>query len=248
MINILLINVSNLYVKMSDTYNINNQRNERQINNNYMAYTSLKKNLKKIDIKYINNKALERLLDYTGYKNIYSMIKDKDNHEENIYKIISLYIAKNASRQGKKDEYLQYNYINKLQKHGIVIMTGGTIRPIKTGGLRLYGDKKNDELKTIDFLIYYREDIIGYITAKVTSGNGGHQDNVLNEITQFCEWSLIQTKNTEKKAYIILYDNPVISNLYSSIQKTYSSVNILFTNTPNFKKDFLKWFNNNYEK
>ncbi len=53
------------------------------------------------------------------------MIKDKNNYEEIIIKISSLYIAKNSSRQGAKDEELQLENINKLQEHDVIIIKDG---------------------------------------------------------------------------------------------------------------------------
>jgi hypothetical protein len=84
----------------------------RQECNNNIAYNEIKKNTKNLNTNVINDKALERLLSYTNYNNLDEIIKDKNNYEENMIKIISLYIAKNASRQGTKDEDLQLESIN----------------------------------------------------------------------------------------------------------------------------------------
>ena len=159
-------------------------------------------------------------------------------------KISSLYIAKNASRQGVKDEDLQLENINKLQEYDITILKDGKQKPIKGGGLRKSGKKQADELKSIDFVIKYKTDDIGYITAKVTSGGGGHQDNVLDEITQFCDWSLIQQQNDKQpKVYIVLYDSLNTSKLFNDIKKKYKNKNLILTDTKKFKNDFLNWFN-----
>ncbi len=97
------------------------QRNERQEHNNKLAYDAIKSNPKKPNDNNVNDKALDRLLTYTNYNNLDEMIKDKNNHEEIIIKISSLYIAKNASRQGTKDEDLQLENINKLHEYDITI-------------------------------------------------------------------------------------------------------------------------------
>jgi hypothetical protein len=224
------------------------QRNGRQEYNNNIAYDEIKKDSKNLNTSIINDKALERLLSYTNYKNLDEIIKDKDNHEENMIKIISLYIAKNASRQGMKDEDLQLESINSLQEYEISIIKDGKQKPVKGGGIRNYGKKQADELKSIDFLITYKDKHIGYITAKVCLGSGGHQDNVLDEITQYCEWSQIQLKSDNNKVYVILYDNLNTSNLYNDIKKKYKNDNLLFTNTQKFKNDFVNWFSNYYKK
>lgn len=120
------------------------QRNERQEHNNKLAYDAIKLNPKKPNDNNINDKALDRLLSYTNYNNLDEMIKDKNNHEEIINKISSLYIAKNASRQGTKDEDLQLENINKLQEYDITIIKDGKQKPIKGGGIRKSG--KNNQM------------------------------------------------------------------------------------------------------
>jgi len=220
------------------------QRNERQEHNNKIAYEAIKSNPKKPNDNNINEKALDRLLTYTNYNDLDELIKDKNNHEEIIIKISSLYIAKNASRQGTKDEDLQLENINKLQEYDITIIKDGKQKPIKGGGIRKSGKKQADELKSIDFVIKFKNEEIGYITAKVTSGGGGHQDNVLDEITQFCDWSLIQQQNDKQKVYIVLYDSLNTSKLFNDIKKQYKNTNLILTDTKKFKNDFLNWFNN----
>ncbi len=240
---------SNKFIKSNNiSLKLVEQRNDRQEYNNNLAYDTIKKNPKNPSINNINEKALQRLLIYTNYKNLDEFIKDKDNYEDNIIKILSLYIAKNASRQGSIDENLQLENINKLQEYNISIIKDGKQKPIKGGGIRIGGKKQTDELKTIDFLINYKQDEIGYITAKVTSGNGGHQDNVLDEIIQFCEWAMIQLQNDNKKVYIVLYDSVNISKLYNDIKQKYKNSNIILTDTNKFNTDFLIWFNINYKK
>jgi hypothetical protein len=224
-------------------------RNDRQIKNNKLAFDALKDNSKNPNINHINKQALNRLLEYTNYKNIDEIIKDKDNYEEIIMKIISLYIAKNSSRQGSFDEEFQLETINKLQDYDIIIKKDGKQKPIKSGGL--VNNKNNtstNELKSIDFTISYKTQEIGYIMAKVSVGGGGHQDNVLHEIIQFLDWSIIQIKNDDvKKVYLVLYDSQIKSKLFDDIKKKYKNNNIILTDSKNFKNDFLDWFNKNYK-
>jgi hypothetical protein len=236
---------------MFDNTNNNNiskllveQRNERQEYNNKLAYDTIKSNPKNPNHNNINNKALDRLLSYIEYDNLHELIKNKNNLEEIIIKISSLYIAKNSSRQGSIDEDLQLENINKLQEYDIIIIKDGKQKPIKSGGIRKSGKKQIDELKSIDFVIKYKTKEIGYITAKVTSGGGGHQDNVLDEISQFCEWSLIQQNYKQQKVYVVLYDSINTSNLFNDIKKKYKHINLILTDTKQFKNDFLSWFNN----
>lgn len=224
------------------------QRQIRQDYNNKLAYDSIKINLKEPCVDNINKNALDRLLAYTNYNDLEDMIKDKNNHEEIITKITSLYIAKNSSRQGMQDEEIQLNIINTLQAYDITIERDGKQKPIKGGGISISKKKQVNELKSIDFIIKYNHQEIGYIMAKVTSGEGGHQDNVLEEITQFCEWSLIQqAQHIENKVYIVLYDNLDTSHLFEDIKEKYKNRNLILTNTDQFKDMFLSWFTENYK-
>ena len=235
--------IKNIVVNNDISKLVVEQRNDRQGYNNKLAYDAIKSNPKKPKNNFINNKALDRLLAYLNYDNLDEIIKDKNNHEEIILKISSLYIAKNASRQGTIDEDLQLEKINKLQEYEITIIKDGQQKPIKGGGMRKSGKKQPDELKSIDFVIKYKTEEIGYITAKVSSGEGGHQYNVLDEITQFCDWSLIQQKNNkQQKVYVVLYDSMNTSKLFNDIQKKYKNTNLILTDTKKFKNDFLNWF------
>ncbi len=136
----------------------------------------------------------------------------------------------------------------KTYNQKVSIIKDGKQKPIKGGGIRTSGKKQADELKSIDFLISYKDKDIGYITAKVCLGSGGHQDNVLDELIQYCEWSQIQLKSDNNKVYVILYDNLNTSNLYNDIKKKYKNDHILFTNTQKFKIDFVNWFSSYYKK
>ena len=196
-----------------------NQRNIRQEYNNELAYNTIKANPKTPKENNVNKKALNRLLTYTNYNNLNDIIEDKQNYKEIILKLTSLYIAKSASRQGVLDEDSQLENINVLQEYGIIIQKDGMQKPIKGGGIRISDKKQTDELKSIDFIIKNKNKEIGYITAKVSSGKGGHQHNVLSEIIQFCDWSINQQHiDKEQKAYIVLYDNFDTSKLFNSIK------------------------------
>ena len=224
-------------------------RNDRQIQNNKLAFDAVKENSKNPNGNHINKKALYRLLKYTNYKTLDELVKDKSNHEEIIMKIASLYIAKNSSRQGSFDEEYQLETINKLQDYDIIIKKDGKQKPCKTGGLVNNKENTNtNELKSIDFTISHKTQEIGYIMAKVSVGGGGHQDNVLHEIIQFLDWSVIQIKNDIiKKAYLVLYDSQNKSKLFTDIKSKYINNNIILTDSKNFKNDFLDWFNKNYK-
>jgi len=68
---------------------------------------------------------------------------------------------------------------------------------------------------------------------------------ILDEITQFCDWSIIQQQNDkQQKVYIVLYDSLNTSKLFNDIKKKYKNINLILTDTKKFKNDFLNWFNN----
>ena len=73
---------------------------------------------------------------------------------------------------------------------------------------------------------------------------------MLDEITQFCDWALIQIKKNDKKIYVVLYDGVNTSNLFIDIKNNdkYINENLILTNTNKFKENFLIWFNNIYDK
>lgn len=219
------------------------QRTIRQEYNNELAFNTITTNLNNPNKKHINEKALIRLLNHLNYDNLDDIFKDKKEYKKNMIKIISLYISKNASRQGIIDENAQLQKINILQEYNIKIQKDGKRQPIKKGGMEISIKNQVEKLKSIDFVIKYKTKEIGYITAKVTIGQGGHQDNVLHEMIQFCEWSLLEIKKNNKKVYIILYDSINISILYDDICKKYTNKNLIFTTTIDFKNKFLNWFN-----
>lgn len=222
------------------------QRKNRQNTNNNNAYKAIKLNAINPTETHINKNALTRLLEYTNYNNIDEIIKDEKNHKDIILKLASLYIAKNATRQGVKDENLQLEYINNLQEYNIEIQKDGKNKLVENGNIRNSNKKQIDELKSIDFMIKHNNIDIGYITAKVTIGSGGHQDNVLEEIKQFCKWS--KKYNDNQKLFVVLYDNVNTKSLINDVEKKYKNTNLILTNTNNFKNDFLKWFKNKHQK
>ena len=63
----------------------------RQNLNNIHVYNCIVNNNK---LNNINDIALNRLLTYTNYNNIYDLLKDKNNYYDIIAKLISLYISK----------------------------------------------------------------------------------------------------------------------------------------------------------
>lgn len=218
------------------------RRNDRQQKNNNNAYNELKMNPTSPSPKHTNICALNRLFEYTKYSDMNELLKDKDNYEETIIKLASLYVAKNSSRQGTEDEMTQLDNINKLQEYNIIIEKDGKSKPVRTGGVRYGGKKCTDELKTIDFVVKQNTMTVGFIMAKVLVGSGGHQDNVMNEIIQFCDWANIELNNGSEKAYIVLFDCTEECRIFKDIKEKYNSCNLIMTNTDCFRADFLNWF------
>lgn len=218
------------------------QRKIRQIDNYKIAEDAIIKNVC-VDI---NDKALKRVFSYTGYPSIEEILKDEKNYKNIIVKLMSMNIAINASRQGCKDESSQLENINTLQEYNIEIKKDGKLRPIKGGGFRSGLRRKQlGELKSIDFVIYHNNKTIGYITAKVTVEQGGHQANVSDELESFMEWAKNQQQNDkERKIYVVLFDSLKVSDTINMIKKKFNNINSLITDSDNFHNDFLKWFKN----
>lgn len=141
----------------------------------------------------------------------------------------------------RSDVELRQKFFEKFEIIIIYISIDGKRQPDKNGAITT---NKRNTLKTFDFCIKYNGTDIGFITAKVTVGDGGHQDNVIQEIIQFSEWAI--TQNDTKISYIILFDTLNSSKLSNikDIIKNYD--NIILTNTDTFQSKFLTWFHKNY--
>lgn len=162
-----------------------NLRNLRQIENDEKAYNSILSG--SIDKKYINAKQFDRTLKFSGVSEDELISSCKEN--KLCAKLLASNVSINASRQGSKDESYIFNEINKIiSDTGIFIESLGKneYRPSKSGEMLKNVGKRNDCLKSMDGKISGK--IKGWIAAKVVFTNGGHQDNVFEECSTYCQW------------------------------------------------------------
>ena len=203
------------------------KRVERQIQNHDIVYDILITGDLKSLREIINNNQYERTLEYLNLTEEELILKCKD---ESFAKLLAMSISKKASRQGSKDETEQLSVCNDTaMKCGINIknLTATECRPTKDGlivskdQMKTQGIKKDCCLKSFDGKITGK--IIGFITAKVAYGNGGHQDNVFEEMDTVAEWWKNYKSKTEE-ILIVLIDTDLIPKL-TRIKEKYHDVN-----------------------
>ena len=213
--------------------NFKNIRINRQKNNNNIVYESIKTNDLKTFDKSINNDELKRkLLDIECTKE--ELILECQNNDL-ICKIISSTISKKSTRQCTKDETQQINICNSIaEKCGILIknLNVKELRPTKDGKIineiemKNLNIKKDNCLKSFDAKI--SGNISGYITAKVVYGNGGHQDNVFDEMDNIAEWWKKYKKNVNE-ILVILIDTDLY-NKFIRLKHKYKEVENVIIN------------------
>lgn len=208
--------------------NFKDIRNVRQTNNNKTVYESLRGgNLKKL-YENINHKEYKRTLGDLGFTKEEFLSKCKDDNS--FAKLASIHISKNASRQGGKDETEQLRTCNlTAEKCGVSIekLTTTAFRPTKYGSIVSKQEMRKEIiskdccLKSFDAKISGK--INGFISAKVTYGSGGHQDDVFEELDTLAEWWK-KYKSGSEELLIILIDTDLIDKT-TTIKKKYNSVN-----------------------
>ena len=170
-----------------------NVRGTRQKNNNLTVYNSIKNNNINEFNKNINNNALNRLLDELGVS--IDVFWEKCCTDDMFSKMAGCLLSINASRQGTNDEKEQLRICNLITtKCGVYIemLDVSALRPTKHGNIVSKTEMKKTNitkdccLKSFDGKITGK--IQGYISAKVSFGNGGHQDNVFEELDIMAKW------------------------------------------------------------
>lgn len=210
---------------------------------------SISKILESGNISILKNKCnvseLERLFSYLNISECDFLKKTKE--DEVFRKLCAMKISKNATRQGTTVESIILNGLRDyLLDFGVVIksLSQNELRPLKTGGvikgkeLKKKGMNKNfDTLKSIDATIGGLCD--GYIFAKVLTGNGGHQDNVLREAKEFMEWA---TKDDVNKLYVVLIDGDRKQKSLTELDK-YTKPNVWLCDHVQFQNKILERIN-----
>lgn len=206
----------------------------RQKNNNKAVYESIKANDVKTFNKNINVLELVRTLEDL------EMTKDeflkKCREDDCFCKLAARNLSKCATRQGNKDETEQFKTCNfTTQKCGVSIknLTATEFRPTKDGRIVSQKTVKKENIQEDNWLKSFDGSLsgkmTGYITAKISYGMGGHQDNVFEEMYANADWWKIHKANTEEML-VILIDTDLL-NKFTRIKEKYNDIkNILVVN------------------
>jgi hypothetical protein len=201
------------------TTDVADLRSERQKYNNYIIAEELNKNSPSYSelVKIANDKAIDRLLDELDFD--YDDLLTECANSIVFSKTVAIAIAKNASRQGKKDEsFIIDGVATEMKKYNYNIRCCGVdeLRPCKNGKIMTKKEFKKENLnkdihalKSIDGIFDGPKS--GYIFAKIVIGAGGHQDNVLHEMNQYIEWA--KEFGQEDKIYVMLIDGEEFASL-----------------------------------
>mgnify|MGYP003981017411 CR=1 FL=1 len=225
-----------------------NLRVERQKKNNEITlYYLLNHSIQEIK-KICNVIALDSALDYLQINN--EQLLQKCREDILFAKLLSSKISILSSRQGSKDESFVIETINKTCSQlniNIENLPNTKYRPTKNGIIldkKKYEEllekkeiSKNDCLKSFDAKI--SGVINGWIFAKITYTNGGHQDNVFEEAHQFAQWALQYGNSNE--IYVLLIDTDLMVQL-NELKEKYHKNNILVVNHVEFQNYILYHF------
>jgi hypothetical protein len=216
-------------------------RETRQIKTNkglaeVLAHTQ---NFNDKDLKsFINFKSLDRLAESLSCGRNHLYEKCRDDYEYALTLAHGCTIL--SSRQGSKDESFVLDEINKVSSgYGIYVqsLNNQDLRPTKDGRIlnkedfKKTGLSKLDCLKSVDGVVNGKFE--GYIFAKIVFGEGGHQDNVFHEASQFGDWA--QKYGNSDKIYVLLIDTN-LQKKYNELKEKYDSDNIWVVNHIEFQE------------
>lgn len=213
-------------------YDFKSIRKNRQQDNDTKVYNSIKTG--EIDFSSINNNSLERIRERLGKTNeeLFNRYDIDDFHQlqDDYHQLLAMCLSKQSSRQGSKDEKIQLEVCNEISRqYGIYIenLPNDTLRPTKDGEIlskkemKILGITKDNCLKSFDGKI--SGNINGYISAKVSYGGGGHQDNVFGEMDDLSNWWKTYKSDTDE-ILIVLVDTDLINKL-NKLKEKYDNVN-----------------------
>lgn len=176
-------------------------------------------------------------------------------------RLLSRSVSIDASRQGALDEITQLNRLDedfmianelpfrllnpKTHKNLVEEMV-----PVLEGGLmtrkefkkKFKNNKNTSALKSFDAELWYLNECVGYVFAKVVVGDGGHQDNVFHEARNMISWFEKQQEQAELKekllVFLIDYDKKSekkFKELHNNAANT-GNENIWVVNTRSFQQ------------
>ena len=168
-----------------------------------------------------------------------------DNMDSKSHSYLSIFagrIAKNSSRQGTQDEALQIEVCAKAAANfniKIENLSSTAFRATKNEPTILSNNEfkerkinKSETLKSFDAKI--SGDLNGWVCAKVCYGAGGHQDNVFEEMYNYCEW-VDQYHANSNQLFVVLIDTD-LTKQFNELKEKYEKIkNILIVDHIGFQ-------------
>ena len=229
------------------TLNCKALREMRQNENNMKVLLALldetitEKKLKSIS----NEKEIDRTLYDLGFT--FDQFTNECRTSRSFAVVSARLISMDASRQGAKDEDIilqTCNNISKLIGINIANLPNTDARPTKDGKIlskeeyKKSGCKKNDCLKSFDGRISGK--ISGWIFAKITITNGGHQDNVFEEAHVMGDW--IDKYGKPEELYVLLIDTDLTLQ-FNELKQKFHKNNVLVVNHVEFQQYLINVYN-----
>ena len=218
--------------------NCSNLRLERQTYNNNLVGKYLKSKDKELLRKNCNSKELDRVLEDLEIS--LDELIEKCNNDNYLCKLLSRHIAINASRQGAMDEGIILEKCNiTANKLDIVIsnLSNSDFRPTKDGKIVSKKEIIEQKIKITECFKSFDAKISGkvngWIFAKITYSNGGHQDSVFEEAYQFCEW--VNKYGNCDELYVVLIDTD-LEFKFEELKNKYHKNNILIVDHVQFQQ------------
>lgn len=206
-------------------------RKVRQDNTNKLVYDSIKSNNYKEFYKNINKKEFNRTL--IDLQLTEEQFFQKCIEDDAFCKLASRNISKMSSRQGTKDEMVQIQTCNlTAKKYGINIinLSAKAYRPTNDGRIISFDEQKKNKipidncLKSFDGKI--DGNLSGFISSKISFGEGGHQDNVFREQDNYAEW-WSKYKNDTNELLVLLIDTD-LQEQFDRLKDKYINLNNVF--------------------
>ncbi len=220
-------------------YDFKKIRSDRQTHNHDTVLDSIKENNPKKFHANINKEALKRMLEYVSID--FEQFWNKCQTDDLFARTCSMNVSKNSSRQGAKDEPLQYNVgIPNLPKNMTIeqLNKANNITRIQKNGVivtKKYVNKDTDDGKSFDACIKENGDIKGYITCKIIMSGGGHQGNAYTEMYTLADsWEKHKSQYDER--LIIIIDTDEIEPFENFRKKYEMSSNIHIVNHISFQE------------
>jgi hypothetical protein len=202
-------------------------RSSRQRDNNATVCQNIKDNDRKAFAKNTNEKEVDRTLEDLELTLDEFWIKCQE--DVCFCKLTARHLSKCASRQGSKDETEQLRACGLTsQQCGVKItnLSATAFRPTKDGEIVANEEMKNRKiqkdccLKSFDASI--EGAMTGYISAKVSYGSGGHQDNVFEEMDTMAEW-WEKHRATTDDCLVLLIDTD-LNEKFTRLKQKYEAV------------------------